>query len=690
MLINNNNINFEEILYKDLLDKAQVIITVLDIYGNIMSFNKYMEIISGYSINELKGKNWFSTFLPHKSPDFADRMLKECFEGHLVKNNIGPLLTKNDETKIIEWNDSLIKDDEVIIGILIVGKDITEKIVAEKELNKSERKFKILSENVPGVIYVRMYSDGKMLYLNDNIEKLTGYKKEEFLNGKISPIDLFHPDEKKLILDELKRCIDKNIRFNMVYRFKHKDGFWKWVEETSIAIQDNGNKLIIEGFIYDINKLKQAELQIEKEQKQNDMLLSTLPHLAMLIRSKDRVIIAANKAALKFGIKIGGYCWREFGKEQFLSEKNREIAAKFTKVVPSKNNIKCTFCLGDKCISEDKEQKISFEAFEKIWDTYWIKVNDEIYLHFCIDITEQKINEKLMLESEEKFRTLSENSAVGVYIIDNLIYKYANPALAELYGYNSPDEIINKLSLKDVVHPIDIDKVSQSIKKRLSGEISSINYEHMAIKKNKDIINVEIHGSMMILGGRQVIIGTAIDITERKKTEELMNIRRDLAMSLGSVNDLNTALKLILEATTKIGNVDCGGIYILDENHNISLISHHNLSNGFVNCIKLLTKKSRWYQLLIDGNVIYQSYNILFKRRKGDTVTNVEGLKAIAIIPIKNDHNEVVAFLAVASHIIDIFSSNTKYSLETIAGQVGGVITRLEAEKKLNQSIYLI
>jgi signal transduction histidine kinase len=144
---------------------------------------------------------------------------------------------------------------------------------------------------------------------------------------------------------------------------------------------------------------KKAEALTEEKQKLNEMLLSSLPHPAMLIRGKDKVILAANRIALDCGVKIGGQCWREFGKTAYISQKNREIIEKYQDIVPAELGVKCTFCHGDECFSEaPKQNNPEVHAFDKIWDTYWIRVSDDIYLHYAIDISERKWAEEALQE----------------------------------------------------------------------------------------------------------------------------------------------------------------------------------------------------------------------------------------------------------------------------------------------------
>lgn len=164
-------------------------------------------------------------------------------------------------------------------------------------------------------------------------------------------------------------------------------------------------------------KSKYKKLQLENEKANfelskkieidnlNEILLSSLQHPAMYIRRKDRVIISANKIALQMGVKPGGYCWREFGNSEYLSDKNKKIAEEYPLEVPSKYHLKCIFCQGDQCFSSQPEQNNpDVHAFGLIWDTYWIKVSEDVYLHYAINITEKKLAEEALHRSDDLLR----------------------------------------------------------------------------------------------------------------------------------------------------------------------------------------------------------------------------------------------------------------------------------------------
>jgi PAS domain S-box-containing protein len=133
------------------------------------------------------------------------------------------------------------------------------------------------------------------------------------------------------------------------------------------------------------------------------------------------------------------------------------------------------------------------------------------------DITTQKT----LIESEVKFKSLVENSLVGVYLIQDYIFKYVNPKLAELFGY-SQEDLIEKKGPRDLTYPDDWPIVKENLRKRFEGKAESINYTFRGQKKSGEVFDVEVFGSRIIYNGKPAVVGTLLDITERKlRTEEI-------------------------------------------------------------------------------------------------------------------------------------------------------------------------
>jgi len=138
-----------------------------------------------------------------------------------------------------------------------------------------------------------------------------------------------------------------------------------------------------------------------------------------------------------------------------------------------------------------------------------------------MDISDRKRTEQALRESEEKFRAVTENALVGVYLIQGDVFKYVNPKLAHTLGYE-PEEIIGRLHPKQLIAEESWPAVKEQIRKRMSGEISEVHYEFKGRSKSGGIVEVEAYGSTTIYRGKLALIGTLLDITENKRTEKAL------------------------------------------------------------------------------------------------------------------------------------------------------------------------
>ena len=140
--------------------------------------------------------------------------------------------------------------------------------------------------------------------------------------------------------------------------------------------------------------------------KLNQMILDSLPHWAMLIDVRDRTILAANKLAFEGGAEICCQCWDDFGHRQFISEDHK----KMIEADPERkkdNTIKCDFCLADEAIESGKPERKEVEIDGTIWDTWWVPVEKDIYLHYAINITEIRQTQKELEEALDNVKKLS-------------------------------------------------------------------------------------------------------------------------------------------------------------------------------------------------------------------------------------------------------------------------------------------
>ncbi len=144
---------------------------------------------------------------------------------------------------------------------------------------------------------------------------------------------------------------------------------------------------------------------------------------------------------------------------------------------------------------------------------------DERILVIARDVTSRKKMEAELRDAELKFRTIADKSMVGVYIFQQGKFVYVNPRFAEVFGYE-PNDLIGIYPLEIIIHQSYRATVKENVRKRMEEEVGSIHYEARGLKKNGSANWVEFYGNRVLIAGEPTIIGTMLDITERKEAED--------------------------------------------------------------------------------------------------------------------------------------------------------------------------
>ncbi|MBU0942422.1 MAG: PAS domain S-box protein [Bacteroidetes bacterium] len=178
-----------------------------------------------------------------------------------VKDRFHGFLGFDDTNEERVWN-----EDEVNI-LQTLARNISasiEQIDSETIIYESEEKFRLLASNIPGTVYLAENDQTyTKIYLNDEIEKLTGYDKNLFLSNKLLFTDLIHPDDAAQTMSEIKANLLLNQGFHLTFRIIRKDQKIVWVEEFADVIIKNKKIAYIEGIMFDITQRKEADEAIK-------------------------------------------------------------------------------------------------------------------------------------------------------------------------------------------------------------------------------------------------------------------------------------------------------------------------------------------------------------------------------------------------------------------------------------------
>ncbi len=291
---------------------------------------------------------------------------------------------------------------------------------------------------------------------------------------------------------------------------------------------------------------------MDKQNRLNELLLDSLPYAAMLIR-KDKIILAANRLAREAGAVVGGYCWKEFGHSEFIPEEDKNHIAKNNKIPDC--GTQCYFCKARETMMNHLPVQDYVYAWDKIWDTYWIPLDEEIYLHYAVDITERKKAEKATEQLVKLNELILSTAGEGIYGLDlNGNTTFVNPAAAEMIGWK-PEELLG-LNQHNVLHhskpdgspyPSEKCPIYAALK---DGEVHRVDNEVFWRKDGSsfpvEYISTPMRNKEGDIEGAVVVFR---DMTERKKAEEEQNKTHKLesigTLAGGIAHDFNNLLAAI-------------------------------------------------------------------------------------------------------------------------------------------------
>lgn len=367
--------------------------------------------------------------------------------------------------------------------------------------------------------------------VNKRAVEFYGYSKEEFLEMNVDDLransevgervkNTTSGDQKNLYEDE------------RVWTHKKKDGAPVQIQFTSHLFHHDGKpvKLLV---AHDVSGLVKQQNTGSAKFPRIESYLSNSP-LAEIEWDKDYTIKTWSETAEEiFGWSAEEVRGDETFFENFIHpDEQKEAYKNLNQAVENKQS---NYTVEGRNFT--KEGKVQYCRWYNsiLYDEKGELVSIYSLVH---DISERR-------QSENLFRALSEKSLVGVYLIQDNVFKYVNPKFARIFHY-PVEEIVDEMGPLDLTHPDDRDLVEENLRKRLTGKAESLEYDFRCLTKDDQVIHVNVYGTRINYMGKKAVIGTLVDITDRKLSME------QYRASVESFEDLFDSIS--------------DGIYILNQN----------------------------------------------------------------------------------------------------------------------------
>jgi len=480
--------------------------------GKYLGCNRAFEIFFGISRQEIIGQSVYVI----GPKEIADEYLKkdgELFDHPGEQHYEWKMKRSTGEIRNIVFHKATIMDEKQRPnGIVGAISDITERKRIEEKLRSSEKRYRLIADNSNDWIYM-IKPDRTFEYVSPSCEKSTGYTYREFINQPGLMLDIVHPEDKDLFIAHIENVGQEFQPHNMEFRIYTKSSKLCWIRHSCQPICDEEDQYHGRiGTNHDITERKLAEESLRESEEKYKWLVEKAPVGFYQINLSTGKIEQVNDVMISYT----GYSFKEFINLTPFDLLTSESAGVFLERQKKIAN--------EEPVSSSVDYQIRIKNGDLKWaefSNYFFQKDGESFSNvICRDITERKRAEEALKESEERYRTIFEQSNDGIALVKGDRHLYVNKKMVEMFGYDHPEEIIGQ-TVSLMAHPDDAERVREYNRRRQAGEAVPDRYEFKGRKKNGEEIYVEVSAAKTIHQGNPVSLAFLRDITERKQAERL-------------------------------------------------------------------------------------------------------------------------------------------------------------------------
>jgi PAS domain S-box-containing protein len=392
-------------------------------------------------------------------------------------------------------------------------------------LAQSEKHYRILAENLKDVVWILDTETNQFRYVSPSVLQLRGYTAEEVMAKPID--DVLTPDTaseiKELIKKraELYRAGKGESYYTNLIEQPCKDGTTIWTEViSSYYTNEETGTVDLRGVTRDITERIAAEKALEKSEERYRTLMQILPVSLCLVHNHTEISYCNDRFT-----RMLGYTQEDIPTIHDWWEKAYPDEIYRSQVIQEWEN-----SLNEAGIRKSDIKPREYQICKKDGNFRTIEISgillDDDYLVTMLDVTERKLAEHALMESEAKFRSLIENSLESILIVDfqgNLLF--ANQAAYRMVEADQGRQIA-QMNVMEFIDPVSRQDVARDFAEVMNGHDSYLARYHVITSKGNHI-QVESIGKRITYEDKPAIILSVSDVTIRRKAEEALAESQD-------------------------------------------------------------------------------------------------------------------------------------------------------------------
>jgi PAS domain S-box-containing protein len=416
--------------------------------------------------------------------------------------------------------------DELTHGFRSMAHSVRER---EQSLRKSEARFRSLVNTIEGIVFEIDFPEMDYTFVSDRVEQISGYSAQTWLETQDFWRSCIHPDDRQWAFHYCKNQSEGGRNHQFEYRLLHRDGYVVWIRQLVNLVVEDGDICRLVGVMIDITSSKESAIALQESELRFRSLVEQAADAIYIFDAQGQLVDVNEQA-----------CRSLFFNREELKLKNISDIQILQSPLEFKTLQNSVMRGGALTFEAEQRGKSGRLVPVEIRLGSFHYQNRPLFLALVRDITDRKLAESALKESEEKFRLLLDSTAEGVFGMDcEGQCTFCNPAGLKLLGFDKEQDLLGK-NVHNLFHQGPDNKEVYQQEECAICNVCITGQE--AHSDSESFIHTDGHlfaveyFSQPIIKDNFLVGGVVVfhDVTERKRLQQ-QNIRTAQLASLGEL-----------------------------------------------------------------------------------------------------------------------------------------------------------